>query len=775
MPNGKLIVICQSGGKFITTSDGSFSYTGGDAHAISVSNDTRLDEFKSEMADMWKHQPDSMTLKYFLPNNKRTLITISCDKDIQRMIDFHEDSTTVDVYVMTGENPISDISTIPCSGSSRTTLVEPCTPLDSQTLAESCTPLDSQTLAEPYTSLDIQTLAEPCTPLDIRSPAIADAVDSGQQTAIGEAVDSGQQKRTKLWENCITGLHQQFNSVRDFRDALRKYSVAHGFLYTFKNNDNQRVTAKCKTEGCAWRIHASRLSTTQLFRIKKINGTHTCGAGSGTSTANNYHASTKLLASIVKEKLRDSPNCRPKEIANAIRMDFGIELKYSQAWRGMENARKELQGSYKDAYNQLPWLCEKILETNPGSVASLITREDLSFHRFFVAFYASIYGFQNGCRPLLFLDTLTLKSKYQSELLTAATLDGNDDLFPVAFAVVDVVNDDNWNWFLVQLKSVFSTIQPITFVSNRQMGLSDSISSIFSNSYHGYCLHHLTEELKRDMKGPYTKEVLQVIVGHFYDAAYAATVDGFNKCVESIKNISPEAYNWVLESHPVHWANALFQGSRYNRITSDTAQSIYSWVTELPVLPVAQMIDSMRRKIMELIYTRRVDSNQWSTRLTPCFEDRLQKEILVASSIQVLFSPNSNQFEVRNDLGVSHVVSIDRGECSCREWQITGLPCLHAVAVLQRFDRDIYDYCSKYFMTETFRLIYSESINPVPTADRPVQKESSPVQVHPPPLRRLSGLPKKRRDRSKGMVKRPLHCSRCKGAGHNRATCHIPS
>ncbi|KDP28332.1 hypothetical protein JCGZ_14103 [Jatropha curcas] len=737
---GKLIVVCQSRGKFNTASDGSLSYTGGEAHAISVSRESKFDELKSEMAEMWNYDPNSLTIKYFLPNNKQTLITISSDKDIQRMIDFHEESKTVDVYVLTNEILASEASAMPCSRSSGNTMVEPVTPLN-------VTPVAS----------------------------IGGDMDQPNPVAI-EIKDAGHHKLFKSWANCITGLHQQFNNVQELRDALRRYSIAHGFKCKFKHNDATRVSAKCKAEGCPWRIHASKLSTTPLFRIKKLNEIHTCGAGTG--RLNRPQASRKLVATIVKEKLKDSPNFRPKEIANQIRQEFGIELRYSQAWRGMETAREELQGSYKEAYNQLPWLCEKIVETNPGSVATLITREDQSFHRLFVALHASIYGFQNGCRPLLFLDSVTLKSKYQSELLTATALDGNDGIFPVAFAVVDIVNDDNWHWFLVQLKSALSSFQPITFVGDRQMGLRQSIVTVFQDSFHSFCLHNLSQELKDDLKGPHTEEVASVIVSHLYDAAQAATLDGFRKCIDSIKSISPEAFEWILQSEPEHWANSLFEGSRYHYFTSSIGQSFYSWVNNLPVLPVVQIVDTIRQKLMELIYTRKAESDRWSTRLTPSMEDKLQKEILKAQSlqvsVQVALSPGST-FEVHDCLGEINVVNIDACSCSCRTWQLNGFPCYHAVVVLQHFNRNLYDYCSRYYTTESFQLTYSEPINPVPTTDKPVYKESSPVLVHPPPLRRLAGPPKQRRIRSKGVIKRPLHCSKCKGAGHNRATCHVYS
>ncbi|KAF8401205.1 hypothetical protein HHK36_012134 [Tetracentron sinense] len=709
MAKGKLIVICQSGGKFNQNDDGSLLYTGGDAHAMSVSKETRYDEFKSELADMWKYESNSMTIKYFLPNNKRTLITISSDKDMQHMMNFHEDSATVDVYVMTGEDVAHYVSNMPCSRSSWPMVAEPVTPVTAPT------------------------------------------------ANVADADDIRQQKLTRLWGNSITGLNQQFDSVQDLSDALHKYSIAHGFAYTCKTIKDKFVRVYCKAEGCPWRINAGKLSTTHIFIIKKMNGTHTCGVGTG--TASRPQPTVKLVASIVKEKLRDMPNYKTHEIANEIRQDLGLELKYSRLYRGMEAAREELQGSYKEAYNQLPWLCEKLVETNPGSVATLITRDDLSFHRLFVAFHASLCGFRNGCRPLLFLDAITLNSRYQEEMLTATAVDGNDGIFPVAFAIVDVLNDDNWHWFLEQLKTVVSTSQSITFVADRQKGIRESISEFFENCYHGFCLHHLSENLRNDLKRLVPQEVVRMVVPQFYDAVYAPTLEGFRKCIESIKGISPEASEWILQAEPEHWANAFFRGERYNHVRSDIAKPFYSWVSETQELQIVQLIDTMRRKMMELIYTRRVDSEQWSTRLTPCSEEKLQKETLRARSLEVLFSPTS-RFEVRDDSDAINVVNIDHRDCSCRGWQITGLPCLHTLAVFEHIGRSIYDYCFKYFMRETYQLTYSESINPVPTADRPMHGNSSPVQVQPPSVRRKRGRPKERRNGSQDVDRKSVRCSR---------------
>lgn len=82
--------------------------------------------------------------------------------------------------------------------------------------------------------------------------------------------DENQIKAAQEWENTITGVGQRFNSVHEFREALRKYSVAHQFALVYKKNESERVTVKCKGEGCPWRIHASRLGNHSIdFVLRK--------------------------------------------------------------------------------------------------------------------------------------------------------------------------------------------------------------------------------------------------------------------------------------------------------------------------------------------------------------------------------------------------------------------------------------------------------------------------------------------------------------------------
>ena len=112
MEGNKIIAICQSGGEFVTNKNGTLCYNGGNAHAIDIDDQTKFENFKMELAEMFSCGMNSVSIKYFLPGigNRKTLISIANDKDLHRMVKFHGDSDTVDVFVF-GEDVIDrDIS-----------------------------------------------------------------------------------------------------------------------------------------------------------------------------------------------------------------------------------------------------------------------------------------------------------------------------------------------------------------------------------------------------------------------------------------------------------------------------------------------------------------------------------------------------------------------------------------------------------------------------------------------------------------------------------------
>ncbi|KAG1347148.1 hypothetical protein COCNU_06G009770 [Cocos nucifera] len=115
---GSIVAICQYGGEFVSNSHGSMTYTGGEAHAIEIGQGMLFDQFKSELTSMFNIDISGMSIKYFLPNKKRILITVSSNKDLQWMVDFSADASTAEVYILNEVDNRTTRSNIADSGTS---------------------------------------------------------------------------------------------------------------------------------------------------------------------------------------------------------------------------------------------------------------------------------------------------------------------------------------------------------------------------------------------------------------------------------------------------------------------------------------------------------------------------------------------------------------------------------------------------------------------------------------------------------------------------------
>ena len=80
-------------------------------------------------------------------------------------------------------------------------------------------------------------------------------------------------------------------------------------------------------------------------------------------------------------------------------------------------------------------------------------------------------------------------------------------------------------------------------------------------------------------------------------------------------------------------------------------------------------------------------------------EYKVQDEMLKAGKMNVLCS-SETVFEVRGN-GI-FVVNLANYECTCLRWQLSGLPCMHAIAVFNRLGRSFYDYCLKFLRKDYY-------------------------------------------------------------------------
>lgn len=479
------------------------------------------------------------------------------------------------------------------------------------------------------------------------------------------------------------------------------------------------------------------------------------------------------IASSVEQWLRENPHCKPKEILEEVHRVHGIRLSYKQAWRGKERVLALVHGSFEEEYKLLPKYCEEIKRTNPGSIASVYGHDDdRRFRRLFIAYHASIYGFVNGCRPVIGLDRVVLKNRYLGTLFLASGFDGEGALFPLAFGVVHEETDENWIWFLTELRMLLElntvNMLRLTILSNMRKGVAEGVNINFPSAFHGLCMRHLTESFQKEFKN-------NMLVGLLWEAAQALTVADFDAKMMEINALSPQAAYWLNGVQYQLWATAHFKGSRFGLMMANLIE-LPIWIVEASSLPIIQMMECIRRQLMIWFSERREMSDQWSDLLVPSAFNHVSDPHQCAQEYQIMEANEAGLEVYSTHKGITNTVDIRNRCCSCYGWQVYGLPCSHAVTALISCGQNVYKFAENYFTVTSYRTAYSKTIHPIPDKSLWNVKDQLELVINPP--RSVMPLLKPRKKRAQSHdgapLKRVVHCSRCKQTGHFKSTCSAP-
>jgi hypothetical protein len=171
--------------------------------------------------------------------------------------------------------------------------------------------------------------------------------------------------------------------------------------------------------------------------------------------------------------IRHTPNIKPSGVADEAFIKWGVTLSHLQAYRVKRRAMELLDGAGSEQYAHLRNYAEEIIRLNPNSTVIIKCSESDRgpvFERIYICLEACKAVFATTCRPLIGLDACFLKGEHGGQLIAAVGRDGNNQMIPIAYAVVESETKDSWKWFVDLLLEDLNQILPkqYAFISDQQ-------------------------------------------------------------------------------------------------------------------------------------------------------------------------------------------------------------------------------------------------------------------------------------------------------------------
>ncbi|WMV55026.1 hypothetical protein MTR67_048411 [Solanum verrucosum] len=135
---------------------------------------------------------------------------------------------------------------------------------------------------------------------------------------------------------------------------------------------------------------------------------------------------------------------------------YAVQKRVQIEKRARAKVLKDIMGDHIVEFGKILDYKDELFRTNPGStcVVKLGEPDALSrpiFKSFYICFDPLKKAFQN-CRKCIGLDGCFLKGVCRGQLLVAVAKDGNNQMLPLAWAVVEYEKKETWTWFIKLLK-----------------------------------------------------------------------------------------------------------------------------------------------------------------------------------------------------------------------------------------------------------------------------------------------------------------------------------
>ncbi|XP_047178708.1 uncharacterized protein LOC124845628 [Vigna umbellata] len=218
----------------------------------------------------------------------------------------------------------------------------------------------------------------------------------------------------------------------------------------------------------------------------------------------------KWLSETLDNSLYQNPNLKINEIHSKALRKWNTNVTISKARRAKIIASYKVEDSFKNQFKKIYDYAHELLRYNPGSTVKVKVDSD------------------NG--------------KYKGELFTSIGRDPNDQMLPLAYAIVEVENKDSWAWFLELLIEDLGGAEvcnSCTFMADQQKGLLPAMSELLPRAEYKFCMRHLYANFRKKTSGQNMKNLM-------WKAAASTYPQAWEREMLNIKEVNEEAYKYLI-------------------------------------------------------------------------------------------------------------------------------------------------------------------------------------------------------------------------------------
>ena len=262
-----------------------------------------------------------------------------------------------------------------------------------------------------------------------------------------------------------------------------------------------------------------------------------------------------------------------------------------------------------------------------------------------------------------------------------------------------------------------------------------------------------------------------------YAASYSHTLNGFDVAMQKLKEESEIAWVWLSKIHVETWArHAMDYNCKSDLVVNNLSEVFNKMILNVRGKPVQTMIDGIRTKLMVRHEVKRSGAATARWEICPAYSEILE-ENKKWSRLCTSKKAAANLWQVTSGVDRIYAVDLDAKSCGCKKWDLSGIPCSHAISAIYKSKQHPEDFVHPFFKKEMYMAAYNPVIYPVPGPD--CWTKTNTPDIEAPVFKTEIGRKQTKRRKGKFEVPQPkqtsrmgtITCSNCNLQGHRYTSC----
>ncbi|WRX07696.1 Transposase [Theobroma cacao] len=274
-----------------------------------------------------------------------------------------------------------------------------------------------------------------------------------------------------------------FLSKAELKRALSMLALKEHFEFRVKKSCHVRFEVGCKDKACKFALRATKLPEGEYWQVRTLH---------------------------------------------KMNRKWGLQCLYGKAWQGKEYAKSLVFGPQEESFQIVPSYFHMLERENFDIVTCVTIDGEQRFKYCFWAFGSCIRGFSAVIRPIVAINATYMKGRFKGILFVAVCKDANEQIYPLAFGIGHVEDEESWSWFLNQLRRVIGCPENAMFISDKHFGIKNAVEKVYKDAHHDLCNYHLGKNVKNRFK-------CEDVAAIFTMAANCYRVSDFDRHMNQLK------------------------------------------------------------------------------------------------------------------------------------------------------------------------------------------------------------------------------------------------